>query len=81
MKCPVHGCGEDSKAIAPFRMALLYVDIDNFRYIPSSRPYYADRYYQGQRRLVALTRPKGKVYHLSEDKFCVLFAIPTVRDG
>lgn len=56
-------------------MALLYVDIDNFRYIHVIEDHdYADLVLSKvSERLVALTQPKGKVYHLSEDKFAVLF--------
>jgi len=62
--------------------AILYVDIDNFRYIHVIEDHdYADLVLSkvGE-RLVDLTQPKGKVYHLSEDKFIILFP-NTCRKG
>lgn len=55
--------------------AILYVDIDKFRYIHVIEDHdYADLVLtKVSERLVALAQPKGKVYHLSEDKFIVLF--------
>lgn len=56
-------------------MALLYVDIDNFRYIHVIEDHeYADLVlYKVSERLISLAQPRGRVYHLSEDKFAILF--------
>ena len=56
-------------------LSLLYVDIDNFRYIHVIEDHHFAKLvlYKVSERLITLAQPKGRVYHLSEDKFAILY--------
>lgn len=62
-------------------VTLLYVDIDNFRYINDAEGYDTGNRLlrQVSERLIALSKPKGQVYHLGEDAFAILFPNPGQR--
>lgn len=62
-------------------MTLLYIDVDHFKSINELKGFdFSDLLLSGiSERLVALTKPKGQVFHIGQDEFLVLFTNTTHR--
>ncbi|HHY83668.1 MAG TPA: bifunctional diguanylate cyclase/phosphodiesterase [Clostridiales bacterium] len=60
-------------------ISLLYIDIDNFRYINQTEghEFGSQVLLEVSKRLALLAKPNGRVYHLSGDEFVIIYNNPS----